>query len=187
MYRRVLCVLLIVISVILCKAGTGQDTALIQLLQMIDKKEVFMALKEARIDDLGRQLQKSINNTSGQYELNKLLYQEYSSYKLDSAIIYARGNVKLAKRSGDFFQINESNLDLASFYFTAGMYIDAYKILATVGKNKLPRELLIKYYDAWKRLYKFYSFSNTDDRQYAIRSDRYRDSLLSELDTASSQ
>lgn len=187
MYRRVLCVLLIVISVILCKAGTGQDTALIQLLQMIDKKEVFMAHKEARIDDLGRQLQKSINNTSGQYELNKLLYQEYSSYKLDSAIIYARGNVKLAKRSGDFFQINESNLDLASFYFTAGMYIDAYKILATVGKNKLPRELLIKYYDAWKRLYKFYSFSNTDDRQYAIRSDRYRDSLLSELDTASSQ
>ncbi|MCW8313848.1 hypothetical protein K7A41_21655 [Sphingobacterium sp. InxBP1] len=143
MYRPFVCVLLIVISVILCKAGTGQDTSLIQLLQMIDKKEEFMAIKEVRIDDLVRRLQKSTNNTSAQYELNKLLYQEYASYKLDSAIIYARGNVKLAERSGDSFQINESNLDLASFYFTAGMYIDAYKILVTADKNKLPRELLI--------------------------------------------
>ncbi|MGE8422742.1 MAG: hypothetical protein ACN6PI_07925, partial [Sphingobacterium siyangense] len=76
---------------------------------------------------------------------------------------------------------------MASFYFTAGMYIDAYKILSSTEKKDLPKDLLIKYYDAWKRLYKFYSFSNKDDKQYAIRSDLYRDSLLSELDSTTSQ
>src|SRR5690606_40632556 len=92
---------------------------------------------------------------------------------------------QLARRYGHAEWITESNLDLAALHFTAGMYIDSYNILQDISSERLPSPLRVKYYDARKRLYKFYSSANHYDDKYEAQSDLYRDSLLHELDPES--
>src|SRR5690606_37161528 len=127
------------------------------------------------------------DHDSTRYLIAKQLYQEYKPYELDSAIVYAEYSLQLARRYGDTEWITESNLDLAALHFTAGMYIDSYNILQDISVERLPPSLRVKYYDARKRLYKFYSSASHYDDKYVARSDLYRDSLLDELDSESTQ
>lgn len=170
---------------LIARADDAQDTSLTVLMRLIDDKQVYMKAKEANIDKLEKQLQQTMISDSLRYLLTSYLYQEYTPYKLDSAIVYARKNLYLGQQKQNSDWITESNLDLAALYFTAGLYIDAYNILNAIKGHSLPINLRIKYYDAWKRLYKFYSLSGPYGKEYLSKSNRYRDSLLQVLDPKS--
>lgn len=146
-----------------------------------------MEVKEMKIRDLVQVFNQLADYDSTRYLIAKQLYQEYTPYKLDSAIVYAEYSLQLARRYGNAEWITESNLDLAALHFTAGMYIDSYNILQNISSELLSSPLRVKYYDARKRLYKFYSSANHYDDKYEARSDLYRDSLLHELDSKSTQ
>src|SRR5690606_9954288 len=152
------------------------------LLRLIDQKEVYMEVREGHILQLEEELKKSHRSDSLAYTLQKLLYQDYTTYKPDSAITYVHKNLKLALEKENSNWIDESRLDLASLYLTIGMYIDSYQLLSTLSARELDQTLLVKYYDTWKNFYKFYSFNNPNEDFYIQKSDVYRDSLLSELD-----
>src|SRR5690606_11581408 len=141
-------------------------------------------VREGHILQLEEELKKSHGSDSLVYTLQKLLYQDYTTYKPDSAITYVHKNLKLALERGNANWIDESRLDLASLYLTIGMYIDSYQLLSTLSARQLKQDLLVKYYDTWKNFYKFYSFNNPNEGFYIQKSNTYRDSLLAELDPA---
>ncbi|RZF60096.1 DUF6377 domain-containing protein [Sphingobacterium corticibacterium] len=189
MYRRLLLLFLITIpsSIALCQEVRKDDATLIDLIRLIDRKQEFMEVKEMKIRGLVQAFSQLADHDSTRYLIAKQLYQEYTPYKLDSAIVYAEYSLQLARRYGHAEWITESNLDLAALHFTAGMYIDSYNILQDISSERLPSPLRVKYYDARKRLYKFYSSANHYDDKYEAQSDLYRDSLLHELDPESTQ
>jgi len=171
----------------LCQEVRKDDATLIDLIRLIDRKQEFMEVKEMKIRGLVQAFSQLADHDSTRYLIAKQLYQEYTPYKLDSAIVYAEYSLQLARRYGHAEWITESNLDLAALHFTAGMYIDSYNILQDISSERLPSPLRVKYYDARKRLYKFYSSANHYDDKYEAQSDLYRDSLLHELDPESTQ
>ncbi len=189
MYRRLLLLFLITIpsSIALCQEVRKDDATLIDLIRLIDRKQEFMEVKEMKIRGLVQAFSQLADHDNTRYLIARQLYQEYTPYKLDSAIVYAEYSLQLARRYGHAEWITESNLDLAALHFTAGMYIDSYNILQDISSERLPSPLRVKYYDARKRLYKFYSSANHYDDKYEAQSDLYRDSLLHELDPESTQ
>ncbi len=152
------------------------------LLDLIDQKAVYMAVKERHINELETTLLTTSGQDSLRYQVQKRLYQAYATYKSDSAIFYANQNLELGMRHKATDWIKESKLTLASLYLTGGMYIDSYHLLSGIASHSLPNELLIKYYDTWKQFYKFYAFNNPNRQFYLERSNAYRDSLLAQLD-----
>src|SRR5690606_32495007 len=152
------------------------------LLDLIDEKAVYMAIKERHINELETTLLTSSGEDSLRYQVQKRLYQAYATYKSDSAIFYANQNLELGMRHNAADWIKESKLTLASLYLTGGMYIDSYQLLSGIASHSLPNDLLIKYYDTWKQFYKFYAFNNPNRQLYLERSNAYRDSLLAQLD-----
>lgn len=188
MYRLLLLFLITIpSSIALCQTIRKDDAILTDLIRLIDRKQEFMEVKEMKIRDLVQVFNQLGDYDSTRYLITKQLYQEYTPYKLDSAIVYADYSLQLARRHGNAEWITESNLDLAALHFTAGMYIDSYNILQDISSDRLPSSLRVKYYDASKRLYKFYSSANHYDDKYEARSDLYRDSLLHELNSESTQ
>lgn len=188
MYRLLLLFLITIpSSIALCQAIRKDDATLTDLIRLIDRKQEFMEVKEMKIRDLVQVFNQLADYDSTRYLIAKQLYQEYTPYKLDSAIVYAEYSLQLARRYGNAEWITESNLDLAALHFTAGMYIDSYNILQNISSELLSSPLRVKYYDARKRLYKFYSSANHYDDKYEAQSDLYRDSLLHELDPESTQ
>lgn len=155
------------------------------LLDLIDQKGLYMEMKERHINELETTLATVKHQDSLGYGTQKRLYQAYATYKSDSAIFYANKNLTLGLNKKNIRWINESKLDLASLYLTAGMYIDSYHLLHGVDVKELPHILLVKYYDTWKSFYKFYAFNNPNTLTYLEKSNLYRDSLLSELDPSS--
>ncbi|TYR37779.1 hypothetical protein FXV77_00350 [Sphingobacterium phlebotomi] len=191
MYRPLLLLLLLLVTIsssaTLCQTAGRYDATLTDLIPLIDRKQDFMDVKEMKIQELARTFNQLSTRDTIKYSIANQLYKEYTPYKLDSAIVYAEYSLQLAQQYRDEDWVMESYLDLAALHFTAGMYIDSYNILTSISSEQLSQHLRVKYYDAWKRLYKFYSSANHYDEQYEAKSNTYRDSLLHELDPQNNQ
>lgn len=153
-----------------------------ELLSLVENKQAYMAIREKHIVSLENALRQFPEGDTERYPINQQLYQTYSTYRSDYAIAYAKDNLQLAVKNGDIYRIHESQLDLASLYLTAGMYIDTHKLLLSLNASSLDIPLLVKYYDVWKNFYKFYAFNNPNAQTYLELSNDYRDSLLSQLE-----
>lgn len=151
------------------------------LYRLMKNKEVYMNEKGQRIIELKKMLSTVELNSKQLYDINNKLYNEYKVYISDSAIYYAKRNQEIAEIERNNIWINESKLDLVSLYIIAGMYIESIAILELIEKQNLPDWLLVKYYNCYKQLYNFYSYNNSYTQIYAIKSQLYRDTLLSVL------
>jgi len=166
-------------------ASASTDTLMNSLLKHIQNKEAYAEQKKNYLLNLKKKLADSAGNIKPTYEIQRELYNIYISYESDSAIVYAKKNVNLAiEQNMDFWRI-ESQLDLATFYLTGGMYLDADSLLRQIKPTRIDHYLRIKYFDTKQKFYRFYAFQHLEHEKYIALSDSYRDSLLSILDTAS--
>ncbi|WP_298647141.1 DUF6377 domain-containing protein [uncultured Proteiniphilum sp.] len=159
-----------------------QGVALRILYELMENKETFMSEKEDRILSVKKMLETPNISDVQRYDINLQLFNEYKTYISDSAIHYVNQNIKISEKLSDRDRMNESNLNLTSLYIIAGMYIESLDILKNIDKNGLSDELLIRYYDSYKQLYRNYSFNNFNAHVYIAKSSQYRDSLLNVLD-----
>lgn len=181
MIYRILVYVFLVLLLTQRVTADNDSLSLEYLLKLIDQKEIYMNSKERHVNSLKEELKKVSGGDSLIYTLQKLIYQEYATYKPDSAIKYVVDNLNLSLEKQNLDWTIESRLDLASLYLTTGMYIDSYNMLSSLDSKQLSQKALIKYYDAWKNFYKFYSFNNIQDDYYKEKNDHYRDSLLLQL------
>ena len=151
---------------------------------MIANRQVYDCQKEQRIAELRHLLSVSCLTPAQEYEINDRLFGEFHKYKLDSAIRYMERNVLLARRLGDRRKGCLSGIRLAELYSSTGMSIEAKRMLDSIDRRSVPRDMLATYYKAYNRFYQQYvAFSG--QRHFRELEERYQDSVIMFADTVS--
>lgn len=140
-------------------------------------KQMFSTLKQEKILELKRLLNIGKLSLDQEYDLNMRLFREYVKYATDSAVVYIRRNVSIAKKMGDDSLYVESQVLLASVYSTRGLYIESKQILDKISAMPLDAEQRALLFETYSVFYSHYGQSNGNYEYYQKSSD-YRDSLL---------
>jgi len=152
-----------------------QDSLLNVLHKTLLEKDKYIAEKEQRISDLKKMLNVSGITPLQTYDVNLSLYYEYRNFKIDSAIVYAKKNIQIAEDIGYFRELNESKINLSTIYSISMMYVEAMDLLRSVPEYQSSLGEQIKYFDAYKHFYNYYSH----DSEYFIKYfSFYRDTLI---------
>ena len=170
-----------IVFLLVFSAFSKNDTD--SLLNILDKTvgnyQYFSQLKEERISKFKESLRITVSE-SQKYEICGKLYDEYSSYKSDSALIYARLKLQIAEKLNDKRSLTDARLNLASIMGTAGLYKEAMDILSTISISTAP-DLKAYYFHIYRTIYGYmadYTVSSQEKKKYEKIIDAFRDSLL---------
>lgn len=151
------------ISILVCISGIGvschaEEQQLYQQLdELINRNEQIKTDKLKQIETIKQILRNPTLTDVEQYAVNDRLYNEYSTFKYDSAFTYASHNIKLAVKMNDQLRANLSRLNLIHIMSVAGIFDGAEDTIKAIDANLLKGEVLIKYY---RQLCEFYLFKS---------------------------
>jgi len=137
-----------IIFPVILLAQENFDSLLHVLDATVDKYQMYVNQKEEKLNHLRQQLNPNLSD-SQKYNIYKQLYDEYQSYKSDSALSYADDKLKLAQKLKNLQILNEARLDMAHICGITGMYKEALDILQSIDKNAVP-ELKVQYFDIYR-------------------------------------
>lgn len=154
------------------------DSLLRVLDKTVDNNQVYVTQKEKKLDNLKFRLKNGTGDNQ-RFDIYGQLYDEYNSYKSDSALKYVREQLKIAEKLNDSYKINNSRLNLAFMLSIIGMYKESLDMLQTVNKN-LVLGSKTHYFLVCQSIY-----HNMADYATSLEKDRYdlhikacRDSML---------
>lgn len=120
-----------------------------------------------------------------QYQCNRMLYDEYFSFKFDSALYYLSENTRLASAMGDRRRLAETAVEQGLLYTTSGMFLEAREVLLYLTDTlSLDRGQLLHYYwvqHRFNRDFREYSKHSTLAETAERRMAYYRAKLFAEL------
>lgn len=178
MHRLILLTYLTCTSLLLY-GSSETDLLLKQLDQTVKEYRNFDRQKEQRIQQIKNSLIYTSSNQQ-QFEICGRLFDEYRSYKSDSALVYARRKLQLAEKSNNNTNITDARLNLASIMVIMGMYKEAHDILRNVDIARYP-DLKAYYFHIYRTIYgamSDYALSVHEKARYDSLTEAYRDSLL---------
>lgn len=151
--RRISSILLVSVLV-LCSCGKGKiyDEALLTLDRAIANKQETIRQKTTVTDSLKREY-RTAGDCFSRYAICKKLYQEYSRFDVDSALVYAHLKEQCAHESGDRDLVFEAEWDLAYRYMVSGAYTAALDKIESIDTTSLATEQEFNYYDILRRIY----------------------------------
>lgn len=164
-------------------ASSPLDTLLIQLDQYLEKSTEYVDKKEARIAEWRRVLGKSVSDEK-RYEASIHLFEEYKSYKYDSAYSYAHHSLQLAERLQNPGYIAESNGAIVFCLLSSGLFKEAFDVIGKIDISHVPLANKISYYSLYSRLYydiADYNHEAPFQDEYIRKGSLYTDSLLTLL------
>lgn len=149
-------ILLSLFCYVVCAVSVYAESSMLQQLdRCMANRQVYVDKKEHRLDSL----RNSISKTSADAERLNLydrMYQEYYTYRYDSAMTYVQRGLALARDIGDtryeqLFLIHKSLL-----FATSGLYAEAEQYLNEVSQQELDNTLLCELYTTlyWTYLYR---------------------------------
>lgn len=118
----------------------------------LEKKAEYDARKEERIDRLRGDLRDAVDD-SGRWEATYHLYEEYASYKYDSAYNYALALGKLAAQSQMPDLMAEADLAKVICLINAGLFKEAFDTAEEISEDRLSSRARLSYYRTMVRLY----------------------------------
>ena len=118
----------------------------------ISQSAHYVEVREGRIKQLQHKLVAS-SSFQAQYQYAFRLYQEYSAYKNDSAIVYLDKCISLAYQMGDKKKEGNVKALLAYQNSTTGDYVESYSILSKVDTTQMDPEGYRNYLWASGHLY----------------------------------
>lgn len=173
---------LLFVTIFLLPYNSIAQTNLDALLSEIDKNienNSFTQKKEREIAQL-KSLLKSTNIPFSKYEITQKLYINYNSYQSDSALVYAKQNLKIAASLKDAEKLNQAQINLVSIMGTLGMHkegIDALNVIKIAPASSLKGS----FYDASRTIYKQMADNVTspqEKKKYLFLSKKFRDSCI---------
>lgn len=154
------------------------------LLKILDEKinnnNMYIELKESKIEELKLEIHQSNISADKRYSLNNALFKEYRSYTSDSAIHYLNQNLNIAYSLNDHYKINETNIATALLFSKLGMYKEASDLLLKVKRKYIDEQQRINYYLAYRELYLglgSYTQNGRERENYWEISDNYGDTI----------
>lgn len=159
------------------------DSVQRELTHVLLAKERFEQNKLRKIEVLKNSLRRTQTLEQKQDILLRIIH-EYRKYQIDSAIRYTQQYKNVAEITQDPIRTNRATILLARLLSSAGKFIESGNLLEQINRDSLPKELLPAYFDAFTEFNSHYGQSSNTELYFA-RSEMYRDSLLSALDSVS--
>jgi tetratricopeptide (TPR) repeat protein len=150
---------------------------------LLNRKSQFESKKIESISRFKDAL-KTTKNLRDKYVLHLNLYHEFKKYQIDSAIFYIKANQLIGHELNNPYLIDESLIQLASLYSSAGKFIESADLLSQIRRAQMSEDLLPDYYKAYSEFSSHYGQSSNNDL-YFRDSEIFRDSLLSVLNPQS--
>ncbi len=172
--------------------GAASSQALESALHRLDSclaiAHTFDKVKEDRIAMLQAQLQRATASSS-QYDVCIQLYNEYRSYKYDSAFVYASRCMDIALAGHNAEQQLEAGCAVVFCQSSAGLYKEAFDSFEQIpAPTLLGDKYKSIYYETGARLnydISDYNHSAPYQAKYVTQGDIYTDSLLTLIDNKS--
>jgi hypothetical protein len=146
--------------------------------QTVDNYQLYANQKEQKLAGLYIRLRKSTSKEQT-YLIYGQFFDEYNSYKSDSALKYAQQKLKLAEKLNDVKKLNESKLDMALIWCLSSMYKESFDILQSIDIDAVPG-LKPRYFDIYRTVmgYMVDFAVDPEKKKYAKQLDAFRDSLV---------
>ena len=132
---------------------------------------------EQRLANMKQQLSYAKKDHAKRSRLLYELYQSYSSYQFDSALVYIKKCQEEAEESHDAHQMEKIQLNKALLLAYGGFYNNAEEIIKSVDYNRLPDDLRYDYAIAAYWTYVFWS-AFTMDNEFSKSMDSLRTRYL---------
>jgi len=164
---------------ILLFGNTDMDSLLKVLDKTVENHQIYSNQKEAKLNKL-KDLLKYTSTDLQKFEICGQLFDEYRSYKSDSALTYAREKLQIAEKLNDKNNLTNARLNLAAIMGINGLYKEAMDILSAINISQTP-ELKAYYFHIYRTVYGYmadYTVSSQEKIRYNSLTSAYRDSLL---------
>ena len=145
----------------------------------IENSDIYVQEKQERIDQLRKKLEET--SCSNAYDINYALFEEYQSFRYDSAYFYANRSLELARDLNDQDKTIKSHCALVFCYMSSGLFLEAFDEMKKVDADKASPDVKKDYYALYNRLY--YDVSDFNDtegwsHEYTRLGTLYADSLM---------
>lgn len=180
MKKLLLSVGLLSLCTIPISAGNVVDSLLNVLDNRIKNNNIYIEIKETKIEELKSEKLRPNISKDRIYLLNNSLFYEYKSYVSDSAISYLNQNLDIAYSLRDQYKINETSLSSSALFSQLGMYKEALDLLKNVNREFFDEQQRIEYYLANREVYAglgLYTQNLRDRGRYWKTANNYRDTL----------
>lgn len=138
----------------------------------VNNRENYVHAKQQRIDKIKRHLQ-TTRDAQTRLRIYDALFEEYYTFRFDSAMVYVNEGLKLSKATNDAVNTGNFLIHRGLLLATSGYYSQAEKVLMSLQPDKFHPSLLFKYYYSVTWLYNFWS-AYCHDKEFAPTFDSLR-------------
>lgn len=175
---------LFLLFIISCPKGHSAtqhlDTMLIRLDTYLKDSELYVGQKEKQIAEWRQQLYEAVSDEK-RYDACIHLFDEYKSYKYDSAYAYANKSLELAGKLHNRGYVAEANGRIVFCLLSSGLFKEAFDVINKIDITDVPLSGRIAYYSLCSRLYYDIADYNHEvpfQHEYIAKGSAYADSLL---------
>lgn len=159
-----------------------QDIELQDFKTELNKRSFYDKQKEAAIDNYKSELQNvADSDLHARFRLFNNLYDEYKSYKYDSAYVYAKKMYALGERLQNDTLKDYSRVKLAFTLLSSGKFKEAFSLLESVHPQLFDKSTKLDYYSVVIRANLDIVNYNNDPNyadEYRHQANRYIDSAI---------
>ena len=180
---RSLCLLCALWACAAAHAASPQVEAILARLDsVLAAHDELVEKKEMRIDHM-RHAFNSAPSDAERLAMSRRLYDEYTVYDSDSALLYALTTIRLMERTapGDYDDLAAWRLNEAFIYTVQGRFEDALAVLNAIDTSRLSAEVRARYFYTASYAHSMYSMYLHDNheqwRDHLAKANAYRDSI----------
>ena len=149
--RKILHIIALLFLALAPLQGREREPWLDELDAELAKKDEYDARKEARIGQLRGRLRSALDDRE-RYGVTQELYEEYQSYKYDSAYAYAQEMARLAAVADLPDARVEAGCATTFCLISAGLYKEAFDVMGGLQTDGVSPRTLLEYYKMQVRL-----------------------------------
>jgi DNA-binding CsgD family transcriptional regulator len=167
----------------LANAQSLNDSLLQQLDYEISKRDDYEKKKIQYLESL--KAMATVERGVAKFRLLSAIYDQYITYKYDSAFLYARRMQQVAEKIGDRRLVNSAKIKTSFVLLSSGLFTEALDTLKTIKTSALDDSLKVHYYNVIARAcvdLADFTRDNFYGKQYAERANAYLDSALQYVD-----
>jgi len=179
--RIIYSTILFILIAFSANAQPSQDSLLVQLDRHIDLDDTYIKQKENRIWEINQKLHLSEDDPHKLFNSYIDLFEEYKSYKYDSAHNYALKSLDIATKLNNKLYTIKANEAVVFCLLSSGLFKEAFDMMKNTDITNAPDQVKRDHYALWARLYYDIADYNNDEpfrSEYIEKGNQYSDSVL---------
>lgn len=181
MHKSVILYLILMLSCLTVPAAELPADSLLKVLDdVIAHRDVYLAQKEQRLEELNAALQAAADDRE-RFDVLIQLYGEYHPFNADSAYNISLRLEEVAARTGDQTLITNARMNRANILSATGMYHETLALIDSVRPETLPQYLHPYYFHIKRTVYgrlADYAAFGPEKEFYTKLTCSYRDSIM---------